>query len=669
MRNMLRFLKGYEKESILAPLFKMLEACFELLVPLVVANIIDVGIKNGDLAYIGKQCGLMVLLAVVGMASSLTAQYFAAKAALGYGTALRGALFRHIDTLSYTELDGIGTPTLVTRITSDVNQLQNGVNMTLRLLLRCPFIVIGALILAFVISPTMGFWFVLVTLAISLVVWLIMRVTVPQYRAAQNTLDKVTLLTRENYVGARVVRAFARQDDEIADFTAVNDKLKTFQLTAGRISALMTPLTYLIVNLGVIAILMRGGLQVNSGALTQGEIIALINYMNQILINLLRIADLVVSVTRALASGIRVSEILNTKSTMTDPAAAALAPAAGAPAVAFDHVGFTYHGAGAPSLTDISFAAQNGQTIGVIGGTGSGKSTLINLIPRFYDCTSGSVDLFGHAVQQYGFAQLRQMIGIVPQRAVLFTGTIRDNMQWACPDATDEQIWQALEIAQAADFVRGKPKGLDEPVETAGRNFSGGQRQRLTIARALVRDPKILILDDSASALDYATDARLRKAIRAHDANVTVFLVSQRAASSMPIRSLCWMTARSSGRAHMPSCSNRARSIRKFTIPSSRRRRRTHEKEKYHAQAAALSEKILAAADPVSAVCRADRGHDAVSADPHRAGRRPHRRAGAGGVFHHRPSAAQNGHPHRRNGAVAVDHERLQQPHHLPHRA
>ena len=403
--------------------------------------------------------------------------------------------------------------------------------MTLRLLLRCPFIVIGALILAFVISPTMGFWFVLVTLAISLVVWLIMRVTVPQYRAAQNTLDKVTLLTRENYVGARVVRAFARQDDEIADFTAVNDKLKTFQLTAGRISALMTPLTYLIVNLGVIAILMRGGLQVNSGALTQGEIIALINYMNQILINLLRIADLVVSVTRALASGIRVSEILSTKSTMTDPAAAALAPAAGAPAVAFDHVGFTYHGAGAPSLTDISFAAQNGQTIGVIGGTGSGKSTLINLIPRFYDCTSGSVELFGHAVQQYGFAQLRQMIGIVPQRAVLFTGTIRDNMQWACPDATDEQIWQALEIAQAADFVRGKPKGLDEPVETAGRNFSGGQRQRLTIARALVPHPQVLILDDSSSALDFATDAALRKALKEQTHGMTVFIVSQRASA------------------------------------------------------------------------------------------------------------------------------------------
>ena len=349
MRNMLRFLKGYEKESILAPLFKMLEACFELLVPLVVANIIDVGIKNGDLAYIGKQCGLMVLLAVVGMASSLTAQYFAAKAALGYGTALRGALFRHIDTLSYTELDGIGTPTLVTRITSDVNQLQNGVNMTLRLLLRCPFIVIGALILAFVISPTMGFWFVLVTLAISLVVWLIMRVTVPQYRAAQNTLDKVTLLTRENYVGARVVRAFARQDDEIADFYRRERQTENFPADRRAHFRFDDPADLSHRQPGRDRHPDARRAAGNSGALTQGEIIALINYMNQILINLLRIADLVVSVTRALASGIRVSEILNTKSTMADPAAAALAPAAGAPAVAFDHVGFTYHGAGAPA--------------------------------------------------------------------------------------------------------------------------------------------------------------------------------------------------------------------------------------------------------------------------------------------------------------------------------
>ena len=529
MRNMLRFLKGYEKESILAPLFKMLEACFELLVPLVVANIIDVGIKNGDLAYIGKQCGLMVLLAVVGMASSLTAQYFAAKAALGYGTALRGALFRHIDSLSYTELDGIGTPTLVTRITSDVNQLQNGVNMTLRLLLRCPFIVIGALILAFVISPTMGFWFV--TLAISLVVWLIMRVTVPQYRAAQNTLDKVTLLTRENYVGARVVRAFARQDDEIADFTAVNDKLKTFQLTAGRISALMTPLTYLVVNLAVVALLLRGGVEVDAGKLTQGEVIALINYMSQILLSLLRLADLVVSVTRALASGMRVNEILNTHTTMQDPGTAELAVNDAAEAAKFEHVTFTYKDAGAPSLTDITFTARPGETIGVIGGTGSGKSTLIDLVCRFYDADNGGVALFGHDVRQYSFAQLRRLVGVVPQQAVLFTGTIRDNMQWAAPGASDEEIWQALEIAQAAEFVRGKPGMLDAPVETAGRNFSGGQRQRLTIARALVPKPKLLILDDSASALDFATDAALRKAIKEETHGMTVFIVSQRAAS------------------------------------------------------------------------------------------------------------------------------------------
>ena len=430
MRNMLRFLKGYEKESILAPLFKMLEACFELLVPLVVANIIDVGIKNGDLAYIGKQCGLMVLLAVVGMASSLTAQYFAAKAALGYGTALRGALFRHIDTLSYTELDGIGTPTLVTRMTSDVNQLQNGVNMTLRLLLRCPFIVIGALILAFVISPTMGFWFVLVTLAISLVVWLIMRVTVPQYRAAQNTLDKVTLLTRENYVGARVVRAFARQDDEIADFTAVNDKLKTFQLTAGRISALMTPLTYLIVNLGVIAILMRGGLQVNSGTLTQGEIIALINYMNQILVELVKLANLIVQVSKALACAGRVQAVLDTKPGMEFPAElTGNVPAEKAgDAVRFDHVSLTYKGAGAPSLSDISFTAKRGQTIGVIGGTGSGKSSLVNLIPRFYDATEGEVLVDGVNVRDYTFDTLYNKLRYVTQKAVLFAGSIRDNV-------------------------------------------------------------------------------------------------------------------------------------------------------------------------------------------------------------------------------------------------
>ena len=531
MRNMLRFLKGYEKESILAPLFKMLEACFELLVPLVVANIIDVGIKNGDLAYIGKQCGLMVLLAVVGMASSLTAQYFAAKAALGYGTALRGALFRHIDTLSYTGLDGIGTPTLVTRMTSDVNQLQNGVNMTLRLLLRCPFIVIGALILAFVISPTMGFWFVLVTLAISLVVWLIMRVTVPQYRAAQNTLDKVTLLTRENYVGARVVRAFARQDDEIADFTAVNDKLKTFQLTAGRISALMTPLTYLIVNLGVIAILMRGGLQVNSGALTQGEIIALINYMNQILIALIALANLIVAVTKAMASGMRLNEVLDTQPSLTDEGSSTQQEKAKADRVAFEDVSFTYAGSKEPALSHISFTAKPGETIGIIGGTGCGKSTLVNLIPRFYDASEGSVVINGNNAKEYPFSQLRKKVGMVPQQAVLFKGTIRDNMKWGKEDATEEEIQRALSIAQASDFVNSKPEGLNTMVSQGGANLSGGQRQRLTIARALVGDPEILIMDDSASALDFATDAALRHAIHEQTKGMTVFIVSQRATS------------------------------------------------------------------------------------------------------------------------------------------
>lgn len=532
MRRLLHYLKGYEKETVLAPLFKMLEACFELLVPLVVAAIVDTGIQNRDVVQIWRQGGLLVLLAAVGLLSSVTAQYFAAKTALGYGTALRRDLYHHINTLSYTELDGIGTPTLVTRMTSDINQLQNGVNMTLRLLLRSPFIVIGALIMALSISPQMTAWFLLVTVLISLVIYLIMRITVPRYHQAQSMLDKVTLLTRENYVGTRVVRAFSRQKDEIRDFTETNDTLKKVQTTAGRISALMNPMTYLIVNFGIIVVLVRGGALVNEGALTQGEIIALISYMNQILTNLLRMADLVISVTRALASGIRVNELLKTATGMPDPAltgAKKLAPVAAAPTVAFDHVTFTYKNASAPSLTDLDFRAMSGQTIGVIGGTGSGKSTLVNLIARFYDASEGTVALYGHDVRQYPFAQLRTMIGVVPQRAVLFTGTIRDNMRWACPNATDEQIWSALEIAQAADFVRGKPGGLDEPVETAGRNFSGGQRQRLTIARALVPRPAILILDDSASALDYATDAALRKALKEKTSGMTVFIVSQRA--------------------------------------------------------------------------------------------------------------------------------------------
>lgn len=531
MRKLFRYLKGYELQALLAPLFKMLEACFELFVPLVVASIIDTGIKNADSVFIWQRCGLLVLLAVIGMACSLTAQYFSARAALGFGTALRRDLFRHIDTLSYSELDGIGTPTLVTRMTSDINQVQSGLNLTLRLLMRCPFIVLGALIMAFTISPRLTLLFLLATAAISLIVWCIMRATLPVYHAAQNSLDRVTLLTRENYVGARVVRAFARQTQELDAFVQTNDRLKAIQWKAGRISALMNPLTYLVVNLTVIALLLSGGREVYTGTLTQGEVIALINYMSQILINLLRIADLVISVTRALASGVRVSEILNTPTTMADPAAAGLESVAGSPAAAFDHVTFTYRGAGGPSLTDVSFAARPGETVGVIGGTGSGKTTLVDLVARFYDAGSGAVRLFGHDIRDYSFAQLRRMIGIVPQQAVLFTGTIRDNMQWAAPNATDDEIWAALEIAQAADFVRNKPGMLDAPVETAGRNFSGGQRQRLTIARALVPQPQILILDDSASALDFATDAALRAALKEKTRGMTVFLVSQRAAS------------------------------------------------------------------------------------------------------------------------------------------
>lgn len=531
MHKLMRYIKGYEKQALLAPLFKMLEACFELFVPLVIASIIDTGIKNEDAAFIGTRCGLLVLLAAIGLASSLTAQWFSAKAALGFGTALRKDLFRHIGTLSYSELDGIGTPTLVTRMTSDINQVQNGVNLTLRLLLRSPFIVIGALIMAFSISPKLTLLFIGVTIMVSLIIWAIMRVTVPIYHEAQNGLDRVTLLTRENYVGARVVRAFARQADELAAFVETNDHLKKLQFAAGRISALMNPLTYLVVNLAVVALLLRGGVEVDAGKLTQGEVIALINYMSQILLSLLRLADLVVSVTRALASGMRVNEILNTHTTMQDPGTAELAVNDAAEAAKFEHVTFTYKDAGAPSLTDITFTARSGETIGVIGGTGSGKSTLIDLVCRFYDADNGGVALFGHDVKQYSFAQLRRLVGVVPQQAVLFTGTIRDNMQWAAPGASDEEIWQALEIAQAAEFVRGKPGMLDAPVETAGRNFSGGQRQRLTIARALVPKPKILILDDSASALDFATDAALRKAIKEETHGMTVFIVSQRAAS------------------------------------------------------------------------------------------------------------------------------------------
>ena len=531
MHKLMRYIKGYEKQAVLAPLFKMLEATFELFVPLVVASIIDTGIKNGDAVFIWQRCGLLILLAAIGLTCSLTAQYFSAKAALGFSTALRRDLFRHINTLSYSELDGIGTPTLVTRMTSDINQVQNGVNLTLRLLLRSPFIVIGALIMAYTISSRLTLLFIAATVVISLIIYLIMRATVPIYHEAQNGLDKVTLLTRENYVGARVVRAFSRQADELTAFVETNDHLRSIQTMAGRISALMNPLTYLVINLAIIALLMRGSHEVNNGALTQGEIIALINYMNQILVSLLRLADLVISVTRALASGMRVNEILNTHTTMPDPAAAELDAEPAAPAVAFDDVTFTYNGAGAPSLTNVSFTAKPGETIGVIGGTGSGKSTIANLIPRFYDTTEGTVRIYGEDVRSYTLDSLRQIIGVVPQKASLVSGTIAENLRWGDAAADDAELEHACKIAQAWEFVSQTSRGLETKVTQGGRSLSGGQKQRLTIARALVGHPKLLILDDSMSALDYATDLELRRQLAAEMGDVTKIMISQRATS------------------------------------------------------------------------------------------------------------------------------------------
>ena len=533
MNKMLTHLNGYKREAVLAPLFKMLEATFDLFVPLVMADIVNVGIAAHDLHYILARCGILLLLAVIGLTCSLTAQYFSAKAAVGYSTSLRHALFEHIQKLGFTEMDTLGTSTLITRMTSDINQVQSGLNLFLRLFLRSPFVVVGAMVMAFTVNARAAWIFVVAIPLLSIVVFGVMVLTNPLYKTAQTRLDRVLGLTRENLTGVRVVRAFDKEKSEIDRFESANDLLTKMQLHVGHLSSLMSPLTYVIINLAIVALLYVGSIEINIGGMAAGDVIALVNYMNQILVELVKLANLIVQISKALACASRVQAVLDTEPGMAFPAALpdAVEASKADDAVRFDHVSLTYAGAGAPSLSDISFTAKRGQTIGVIGGTGSGKSTLINLIPRFYDCTSGSVELFGHAVQQYGFAQLRQMIGIVPQRAVLFTGTIRDNMQWACPDATDEQIWQALEIAQAADFVRGKPKGLDEPVETAGRNFSGGQRQRLTIARALVPHPQVLILDDSSSALDFATDAALRKALKEQTHGMTVFIVSQRASA------------------------------------------------------------------------------------------------------------------------------------------
>ena len=533
MNKMLDYLNGYKRECVLAPLSKMLEASFDLFVPLVMADIVNVGIAAHDFHYILMRCGILLLLAIIGLACSLTAQYFSAKASVGYSTALRHALFAHIQTLSFTEMDTLGTSTLITRMTSDLNQVQSGLNLFLRLFLRSPFVVFGAMIMAFTVNVRAALIFVVAIPLLSVVVFGVMVVTRPLYKTVQTRLDRVLGLTRENLTGARVVRAFDKEQTEVNRFEDANALLTKMQLHVGHISALMNPLTYVIINLAIVALLYVGSVQIHVGDMASGDVIALVNYMNQILVELVKLANLIVQVSKALACAGRVQAVLDTKPGMQFPQEVpGEAPAEKQnDAVRFDHVGLTYAGAGAPSLTDISFTAEKGQTIGVIGGTGSGKSSLVSLIPRFYDATEGSVEIFGHPVQNYPREELRGKVSVVMQKAQLFGGTIRSNLLWGNQNASDADLWAALETAQAAEFVHSKPLGLDEPVEQGGRNLSGGQKQRLTIARALVSKPEILILDDSASALDYATDAALRKALAALPGSTTVFIVSQRAAS------------------------------------------------------------------------------------------------------------------------------------------
>lgn len=527
MFKLVRFLANYKKECVVGPLFKFLEACFELFVPLVMAGIIDVGIKNGDTAYIYKMGALMVGLGLLGLVCSLTAQFFAAKASMGFGTALRSALFRHVGDLSYAELDEIGTPSLITRLTGDINQAQSGVNLGLRLFLRSPFIVVGAIVMAFLVDVKLAVIFLVATPLIGAVIWFVMAKCIPCYKRIQACVDKVSLLVRENLTGVRVIRAFSKQKEEHAAFEQTCETLMNEQVAAGKIAALLNPATYVVVNLAVIAIVWGGGFQVNAGDLTQGEVIALVNYMSQILLALVALANLIVVFTKASASAARINDVFAIFPTVGENGKAANS-LPDAPRVRFENVSFAYKNAEAEALTGIDFAVPKGATVGVIGGTGSGKTTLINLLSRFYDATKGRVLIDGVDVRDYPFADLRRKIGVVPQKAVLFKGTIRDNMRWAKADAADAEIWRALAIAQGDEFVSTKPEQLDAPIAQGGRNLSGGQRQRLTIARALVGEPEILILDDSASALDFATDAKLRKAIKNDLAGTTVFLVSQR---------------------------------------------------------------------------------------------------------------------------------------------
>lgn len=529
------YLKDYKKESILAPLFKLLEAFFELMVPLVMANIIDYGISNRNMGYIGKMGLLLLLLGVVGLASSITAQFFAAKAAVGVSTKLRQALFDHIEDLSFTDIDKAGTSTMITRMTSDVNQVQSGINMTLRLFLRSPIIVFGAMIMAFTIDVKCALIFVVAIPLLSIVVFGIILSTIPMYKKVQSRLDQVLGITRENLTGVRVIRAFHQEAKEEERFRENNEALSAMQIFVGKISACMNPVTYIIVNGAIIALIYTGAVQVNIGNLSQGEVVAIINYMNQILVELVKLANLIVTMTKALACADRVASVFEIGADAAYMGAQNQKLAdkvdKSAPFLDFKHVSLTYQGAGAPTLQDMNFTVNRGDTVGIIGGTGSGKTSLVNLIPGFYPATEGEILLEGRDIKTMSDEELRGRIGVVPQKAVLFKGTIRSNLQWGKPDATEEEMWKALELAQASEVVDGKPGKLDATVAQNGKNFSGGQRQRLTIARALVRNPEILILDDSASALDYATDAKLRAAIRTLEDKTTTFIVSQRAST------------------------------------------------------------------------------------------------------------------------------------------
>ena len=531
MRKLLRFLKDYKKESILSPLFKLLEASFELFVPLVMAAIIDTGIGNKDGGFILKMCGILILLAIVGLTCSITAQYFAAKAAVGFATKVRHALFDHIQKLSYTEMDTAGTDTMITRMTRDINQAQSGGNMVLRLFLRSPFIVFGAMIMAFTIDVKAALIYVVTIPVLSVVVFGIMIITIPLFRRVQASLDKVLGVTRENLTGSRVIRAFNKEQEEIADFDESNERLTDVQLFVGKISALMNPLTYIIINVALVILIWTGAIQVNIGKISQGEVVALVNYMSQILVELVKLANLIITVTKAIACGNRVQSIFEMETSMVDGNGSKKEDTGYT--VEFRNVSMRYKGAGADTLTGIDFKAKPGDTIGIIGGTGSGKSSVVNLIPRFYDVTEGQVMVDGMDVREYKITDLRDKIGIVPQKAVLFAGTVRSNLAWGKEDATEEEMQQALSVAQAAEVVDKKDGKLDAEVEQGGKNFSGGQKQRLTIARALVKQPEILIMDDSSSALDYATDAKLRQAIHNMPNRPTVFIVSQRAASIM----------------------------------------------------------------------------------------------------------------------------------------